>query len=169
MLALRLRWCVGKPVATRLWANVSMARDVNPLAVQIRAFSARRREHFVADGIEHDARDRLAVLGEADRDGEAGIAVREVRGAVERIHVPAVFRARRSRPAAFFGDNRVIGKMFSRSRATIKRFGTAIRFRDDIHFTFVGNLFRAVELARRIAPASRAVSMATSRNWLMRL
>ena len=119
-------------------------RDVNLLTVQISAFSTRSRKHFLADWIKHNPRDRPAFFGEANRDGEAGVAVREVRGAVERVHVPAIFRARRSVATSLFGGDRVVRIMLPQSRDD-QGFGAAIGLRDDIHFTLVGDLLRAVE------------------------
>ena len=60
----------------------------------------------------------------------------------QQYFAPAAAAAR----LALFGDNRVIGKMLSETRDD-HRFGAAIRFRDDVHFALVGNLFGAVELA----------------------
>ncbi len=67
-------------------------RNVNRLVVEVRAFAARRREQFSAHWIKNNADNRLAIFEQSNRDGKARIAVREIRGAVERIDVPAISR-----------------------------------------------------------------------------
>src|SRR5579862_2047770 len=133
---------------------------MDALLVQVGALAARGAEKLVADGIEHDAGDRLAIFAEADRDREARISVRKVRGAVERIDVPAIFRAGggRGRAPALFGDDRVIGKAISDFRDD-NRFRALVRFRYDVDFTLVGNLFRAIEVAaQNFARLARGLS-----------
>src|SRR6266481_6625185 len=67
-------------------------RNVYRFVVEVRAFATRRREHFSTHWIKNNADNRLAIFEQSDRDAEAWISVREIRGAIERIDVPAISR-----------------------------------------------------------------------------
>ena len=66
------------------------ARDAQPAAVEKGAGAAFGGVQLVVNGRVDDARERLAVALQRDRDGEVRNAVQEVRRAVERIDDPAV-------------------------------------------------------------------------------
>jgi hypothetical protein len=67
--------------------------------------------------------------------------VSKIRGSIEWIDVPAEFRARARALAAFFGDDRVIGKCFSDAPNDCG-FRSTIRLCDKIDFAFVFNPLR---------------------------
>ena len=63
-------------------------------------------------GIENRRGKKRIPLGESDRNGKAGIPVGKIRGAVERINVPAKVRSRSAlMPGSLFGSNGVVGKV----------------------------------------------------------
>src|SRR5207253_9241714 len=63
-------------------------------------------------GIENRRGKKGIPLGESDRNGKAGIPVGKIRGAVERINVPAKVRSRSAlMPGSRFGSNGVVGKV----------------------------------------------------------
>ncbi len=62
------------------------------LAVEGGAFAAGGGKEFVVKRIEARRGEQRIPLGERDRNAEARIAVRKIRGAIERIDVPAKFR-----------------------------------------------------------------------------
>src|SRR6516164_3849610 len=80
------------------------------LSVECRAFSPGRREHFVAHGVVDNTEDQLPPARERHRNTKTRIPVRKIRGAVQRIHVPAILGiAVCARP--FFGGNGVAGEI----------------------------------------------------------
>ena len=64
-------------------------------------------EEFVVVGIEDHAGDHRVALREPHRNAEARIVVREIRGAVERVDVPAKFGSGVA-AGAFFGDDAML-------------------------------------------------------------
>lgn len=120
-------------------------RDVDALVLEPGAFATDGREEFAGDGIEDSADQRLARFEQADRDGEAGIAVREVGGAVERIHVPAEASSGCGTSAALLGHYGMAGKMAAQA-ADDQRFRAAVGFGDDVHLALVRNILRAAEI-----------------------
>src|SRR5260370_22851341 len=88
--------------------------DVDFFAVESGAFSARGAEKLFVERIEDDGGEKRVSLCERDGNAEAGVAVREVGGAVERIDVPAKLRSRSALMArSFFGCNSMVGKEFA--------------------------------------------------------
>ena len=77
------------------------------LLIQVSALPFDRCEQLLRDGLIDDSDDELAGLLKPDGDCEAGIAVGEVRGAVERIYKPAEARLG-FLAASFFGYDRVL-------------------------------------------------------------
>ena len=79
-------------------------------AIQEGARAVLRREQFIAIGIEHNPRDQFSRFLKSQRDIPHRIgAVSEIRGAVERVHIPAIFGSALA-ATAFFGDNGMLGK-----------------------------------------------------------
>ena len=99
---------------------------MNRFPIEKRAISARSSEQFIPDGIENNADERLTVFDQTDGCGETRIAVREVRGAVERIDVPDVWRSRR-RSRAFLRHYVVGWKVFA-ELGEDQGLGAAVRF-----------------------------------------
>src|SRR2546425_1098557 len=103
------------------------------------------------------------VFGQGNRDRKARIAVREVGGAVERIHVPAVaehralrqgrgIRRRSSRlPTALFGHDGMFGKVVAQA-GNDRLLRAPVGFGDQVHFALVGNLGRVVEPRKQDLP-----------------
>ena len=77
-------------------------------------------EHFVAQRIEDHAGDQFARPLQRQRHVEHRKSVREIRGAIQRIDVPAIF-GRAFLPAAFFGDDGMRRESALRRRSTIRR------------------------------------------------
>jgi len=80
----------------------------------------------------------------------------------KRVHVPAIARTGGRAFPALFGDNGMRGEMITQA-ADEERFGAAIGFRDDINFTFVGDVFGAVEFGEEEGASFAAASAAISR------
>ena len=117
--------------------------DVDFLAVESGAFAACGCEKFIVKRIEDRGGEERILLGESDRDAEARIPVSEIRGAVERIDVPAKVRSRSAfMPRSLFGSNGVIGEIFGQPLDD-QPFRTLVRLRDKIDFiAFVGDVKR---------------------------
>src|SRR5487761_653259 len=79
-------------------------RNMDLLISKICAAPTACRKKLARPWIEDDSRNRLAVLDQSDRHGEHRKSVREIRGSVERIHVPNVTRGRGSDATTLFGD-----------------------------------------------------------------
>ncbi len=118
--------------------------DVDFFAAERRAFTARGGEKLVVERIEDDGGEKRVSLCERDGNAEAGVAVREVRSAVERINVPAKLRSRSALMArSFFGCNSMVGKVFAQPLDD-EPFRALVRLGDEIHFVaFVANVERA--------------------------
>src|SRR5579863_7201236 len=84
-------------------------RNLDWFAAEVCTFFANGREQFVRDRVQDHAYERLAVCKEADGHGKAGIRMSEVRRAVERVDVPAIFCGGGA-SRALFRDDRVLGK-----------------------------------------------------------
>ena len=89
-------------------------------------------------------------------------AVREIRGAVQRIDVPAVFRRRARVPAALFGHDGVRGEMRVQP-LDHQLLGGAVGLGHQIELAFQLEADVALEIAGSSAPASRAISALISR------
>src|SRR5713226_7044573 len=147
-------------VVLKIWAGLAVAHgkagaeqagrerrvfgDMDFFAVEGGALAARGGEKFVVKGIEDRGGEKRIALGERNRDAETRISVREIRGAVERIDVPAKFRRRSAlMPGSFFGGDGVVGKIFGETLDD-EAFGPLVRLRDEIHFVaFVSDVQRA--------------------------
>src|SRR6266704_3312503 len=118
--------------------------DVDFFAVERRAFAARGREKLVVERIEDDGGEQRVSLCERDGNAEAGVTVREVRSAVERIDVPAKFRSRSALMArSLFSGNGMVGKVFAQPLDD-EPFRAFVRLGDEIHFVaFVGDVQRS--------------------------
>src|SRR5439155_26751839 len=92
------------------------------------AFPAGGSEEFAAQRVEHDSRDKRPGISERDGNGEARIAVGEIGGAVERVHIPAKAGVQ-GLAAAFFGMAGVMGEEFLQMTDD-KFFRTAVGLRD---------------------------------------
>ena len=88
--------------------------NVDGLIVEPGALAAGGGKEFVVDGVIDDTSHQGVALLERDRDAEAGVAVGEICGAVERVNVPAKFR-RTFVPRAFLGSDRVVGEILCES------------------------------------------------------
>src|SRR5205814_9069937 len=64
-------------------------RNANPAPVQRGTLAAFASKHFVADRIVNHAQFETALALETNRNAEAGIAMRVVRGAIEWVSDPA--------------------------------------------------------------------------------
>src|ERR1700682_6412071 len=83
------------------------------LAVERGAFAARGGEQFIVKRIEDHGGEKRIPLGESDRNAEAGIPMGEIRGAVERVDVPAKLRSQSAlMPRSLLGGYRVVWKVF---------------------------------------------------------
>src|SRR5256886_7089366 len=78
--------------------------NMNALLVQIRATSFFGGKKFVASGIVDHSCDHLPLVLQRHRDTEHRKAVREIRGSVERIDIPAILAARVNK-ALFLAQN----------------------------------------------------------------
>ena len=107
--------------------------DVNFLAVEGGGFAARGGEEFLVKGVEDDRGEKRVSLGEGDGNAEAGVAVGEIGGAVERIHVPAKLRSRSAFVTrSFFGGNGVLREILGEPRND-GLLGALVGLRDQIH------------------------------------
>ncbi len=108
--------------------------DVNFLAVEGGPFAARGGEEFLVKRVEDDGGEKRVSLGKSNGNAEAGVAVSEIGGAVERIHVPAKLRSRSAFVTrSFFRGNGVLRKIFGEPRND-GLLGTLIRLRDQVDF-----------------------------------
>src|SRR5229473_7719220 len=106
----------GKAGAEQACRERGVFGDVDFLAVEHGALAARGGEKFVVKRIEDRGGEKRIALGECDRDAEARISVREIRGAVERIDVPAKFRSRSAlMPGSLFGGDGMVGKVLGKT------------------------------------------------------
>src|SRR5262249_18399136 len=105
VVALRVAHVVGETGGEQRAAELALARHADRAAIAARPSTPHGLEQVVAPRVVA-GRDRAdaAALG-ADRDAEAGIAVRVVDGAVERIDHPAPLRAAVGVRAALLGEH----------------------------------------------------------------
>ena len=127
-----------------------MISRLTPLAI---ALALSGCEHFACHGVKDHADNRLFVFHQCNRDSETRITVGEIRRAVERVHVPAVARARGAFgemlvSAALFADDGVRRKM-SAQAADHAFFRAAVGLRDEVHFAFIGDGRRMVEFGKQ--------------------
>src|SRR4051812_47548692 len=101
----------GKSSAQQACCEFVDFGDLKRFAVECGALGASGAKQFVVIRIVDDAGDQRVALRQAHRDAEAWIAVSKIGGAVERIDVPAKFRAGVV-SGAFFCDDAVIGEVF---------------------------------------------------------
>src|ERR1700690_1198135 len=94
----------GKSGSHQALGQIRSPRNMNTLLIQIGAASLPRREQFVPRGIIDHASDALPSVVEPHRNAKHGETVREVRGSVQRIDIPAIFAARVLEPAFFAED-----------------------------------------------------------------
>src|SRR6185312_9844962 len=80
------------------------ARNVNRFFVEIGTLATLSREQFIARRIVTNPRNHLLISFETHRYTEHGISVGEIRGAIERVDVPAEFAAGVAQPL-FFAQN----------------------------------------------------------------
>src|SRR5277367_1344250 len=106
------------------------------------ALTAGCRKKFARDRVEHHGYERNSIFEQRDGNREAGIAVREIRGAIERVHVPFVTRSGGGAAGAFFGDDAMIWK-FAAQTADDDGFGAFIGLSDEIYVAFIGDFLRA--------------------------
>src|SRR2546429_8099248 len=78
--------------------------SMNALLVQIRATSFFGGKKFVASGIVDHSRNHLPLVRQRHRDAEHRKAMREIRGSIERIDIPAILAARVNK-ALFLAQN----------------------------------------------------------------
>ncbi len=114
--------------------------DGDFLAIEGGAFATGGGEEFFINGIVDDAGDDSVAVSEGDGHAEAGIAVGKIRGAVERVDVPAVLGVV-ILANAFFGSDGMRRKIF---RETIDDvlFAALVGLGDEVDVTFVFDLGR---------------------------
>src|SRR5712692_11106134 len=134
ILQIRARLAVahGKTGAEETGGDGGVPGDADFLAVERGAFAAGRGEKFIAVRIKDDSGEKRVTLREGKGDAEAGIAVGEIGGAVERIHVPAELGGR-FLASAFFGGNGVFRKIFDKARDD-ELFGAFVGLGDKVYF-----------------------------------
>src|ERR1700690_1747706 len=80
-------------------------RNMDALLAEICTLAAHRRKKLIAHWIVNNTDQRLAILHQTNRNGEARITVREIRGAVERVHMPAILRTGGRAAASLLRDD----------------------------------------------------------------
>src|SRR5215467_6302171 len=119
--------------------------DGDFFAVTRCAFAARGGVELVVERIENYGSEERVALGKGDGNGEAGIVVREICSAVERVDIPAKFGSG-VLPGAFFGGDGVAGEKLV-DAGDDELFGALVGLRDDVHLVaFVANVERPGEL-----------------------
>jgi hypothetical protein len=118
--------------------------DVNGLAIQCGASATGGGEKFIVDGVVNDTRDHRIALGKRDRNAEARVAVREIRGAIERIDMPAKLGGAFVAGSLLGGDG-VVGEIF-REPLDDRALGAFVGLGDQVGFSFVDDVRRSVEL-----------------------
>ena len=93
------------------------------------------REKLVASGIVEKACDQFFATRQRDRNAEDGIAMRKVRGAVERIDEPAILGVE-VRPGAFFAQDAEFRPARSQSLGD-EFFRSAIGLGDQVNIALV--------------------------------
>ena len=134
----------GKPGAKKAGSKRRNFGNGDFLSVQSGAIAAGSSEEFFVNWVINDAGDNFVGVGESDRDAETGIAVREIRGAVEWVNVPAIFGVVITAETLFGGDG-VGGEIFGEA-IDDGLFTAFVGLRDEIDVTFVFYFRRAGEL-----------------------
>ena len=114
------------------------------ISVQSGAIATGSSEEFFVNGIVDDAGDDLVAVRERDRDAETGIAVREIRGPVEWVDMPAIFGVVITAETFFCGDG-VGGEIFGEA-IDDGLFAAFVGLRDEIDVTLVFYFRRAGKL-----------------------
>src|SRR5450432_1545395 len=128
-------------------------------AIQISAAALFRDEQFIARGVVDDARDHGSVfiggkaggaMFEAHGNAKYRVAMGEIRCAVERVDVPAIFVVD-AVASSLFAVDAVAGKVLVEALDD-EAFAGAVGLGDEVYFTFVFGGDRAVvELANECA------------------
>jgi hypothetical protein len=118
-------------------------RDADFFPVECGASAARGGIKLVVNRIVDDAGENLVFLRQSDGNAKARIAMSKIRGAIERIDVPAKFGSVFLTCAFLRGDG-VVRKIFRESRDD-GLLGSLIGLRDEVNVAFVSNLRGAVE------------------------
>src|SRR5260370_10072316 len=134
----------GKAGAEQARGELGIFGNLEFLDIEGGGFATSGSEKFVVKRIESRGGEQRISLGKSDRDAKAGIAVGEIRGAIQRINVPAKFRSRSAlMPRSLLGSNGVLGKIL-REPLNDQPFRTPVRLRDQIHLiAFVCEIPRA--------------------------
>lgn len=128
--------------------------DSDFVAIESGAFPTCGSEQFFVDGIVDDADNDFVAVGERDGDTEAGIAMGKIRGAVERVDVPAKFRFVVF-AEAFFGGDSVRRKIFGEA-VDDDLFAALVGLCDEVDVAFVFDFRRtSVFLAKNFACLAR--------------
>jgi hypothetical protein len=131
----------GKPGAKQARSKRGDFGNGDFLSVQSGTFAAGSSEEFFVNWVINDAGDDLVAVRERDGNAEAGIAVGEIGGSVERVDVPAIFGVVITAETLFGGDG-VRGKMF-REAIDDSLFTAFVGLRDEVDVTFVFYFRRA--------------------------
>src|SRR6185312_7754343 len=150
----RVALAAGKAGGEQRLSEVLRAGGVDAAAIHPGALAFLGGEEFIAGGIVDDSGDEFAVGigGEAGRamlqphgDAEDGEGMGEVRGAVQRIDVPAVLGLE-AVARAFFAEDAVAGKA-SADALDDQLFGGAVGFSDEVNVALVFGNNAALEEA----------------------
>jgi len=101
----------GKAGAKKAGGKRGNLGNGNFLSVQSGAIAAGSSEEFFVNWVINDTGHDFVAVGESDRDAETGIPVREIRGAVEWVDMPAIFGVVITAETLFCGDG-VGGEIF---------------------------------------------------------
>ena len=93
-----MAWESGRHQA---FCQVRRPRDMDSLLIQVSAASLFRREQFIPRGIVNHSSDPIPFVLQSHRNAKHRETMREVRGSVQRVNVPAVIAARVLEPTFF--------------------------------------------------------------------
>jgi len=134
----------GKAGAEQACGKRRNFRDCDSFAVERGAFAARGGIQLVVVGIEDHGGEQRVALRQRDGNTETGIVMREIRGAVERIDVPAKFGSGVLAGALFRSDG--VARKQIVDAGDNELLGALVGLRDDVHFVaFVANVERSGE------------------------
>src|SRR5882757_11007615 len=125
--------------------------DTDRPAVEGGAFAASRRKKFISNGVVHYAGQNRIALRQRDRDAEAGIAVREIRRAIQWIDVPAKLR-RIVVPGTFFRGDRMIREIF-RQPFHDRPLGALVGLGNQVGVALVSDVRRPGEFLAKYLPS----------------
>ena len=131
----------GKSGAKKAGSERRNFRNADFLSVQSGAIAAGSSEKFLVNRVINDASDDLVAVRERDRDAETGIAVGEIRGSVEWVHMPAIFGVVIAAETLFGGDG-VGGEIFGEA-IDDGLFTAFVGLRDEVDVAFVFYFRRA--------------------------